>query len=129
MLVIVVVSGEQDSFDCSLGLISQVVPGIDIIPQGYQRQDIGPCDDRKTELLPALALAVLPDPGEGFPEPCPFAGRELLPFSPRRMAYPLQRILDCLVPVEQETPSPQVILGGGGHTFFESIRVPDDKLT
>jgi hypothetical protein len=38
-------------------------------------------------------------------------------------------LLDCFVPLDQVAASPQVILGGSGHTFFESIRVPDDKLT
>ena len=79
--------------------------------------------------LPAPAFAVLPDLGEDCLEPGALFRREGLPPGIRSASYLLKRLLDCLVPVELEAASPQVILGCGGHTFFESIPVPDDKLT
>ena len=129
MKVIILGWGYQDSFDSRPGLICQVVPGPDVIPKIYQRQNIGSCHNRKTVLMPALTVAVLPDFGEDCLKCGPFCRREGFPPGIRGTSYPLQCLLDCLVPLDQEAASPQVILGGSGHTFFESIRVPDDKLT
>ena len=81
-------------------------------------EDIDLCKTGKTELIPALLAAIVPDLAQRVSEAGPFFRSEVLPFSIRRAADPLKGCLNRPVPVEKEPPPPQVVVRARSHRIF-----------
>lgn len=110
--------GDQDPLDSVPGITGGMVLFKRPLHEGDKRQEILLRECGETELLPVVAAAALPDLRQGPFKVRPIFRRERLPFCSGCAAYLLQRMLDSLVPVEEEPPPPQVVLRGVGHTLF-----------
>ena len=104
-------TGQQDGLRGGEGPVGEMVQGFYLFPECNYPQDIRPGKCGETELLPAAAFCGVPDLCDYRPEHGAVSRRECPPFRVRGAPDLFQRLLNCLVPLQQVAASSQVVFG------------------